>query len=44
MRHRFSYVTSIVTYIALLLGKLVVATNAGDACGTITYLPYEATH
>lgn len=34
MRHRFSSVTSIVTFIALLLGNLVVATNAGDACGT----------
>ncbi|MDC3417459.1 COX15/CtaA family protein [Aquibacillus salsiterrae] len=34
MRHRFSLFTTIVTFFALILGNLVVATNSGDACGT----------
>ena len=34
MRHRFSKVTAYITLVALVLGNLVVATNAGDACGT----------
>ncbi|MFC7321912.1 COX15/CtaA family protein [Halobacillus campisalis] len=31
---KFSILTTIVTFIALILGNLVVATNSGDACGT----------
>ncbi|WP_173915635.1 heme A synthase [Halobacillus sp. Marseille-Q1614] len=31
---KFSILTTVVTFIALILGNLVVATNSGDACGT----------
>lgn len=34
MRHRFALFTAYMTVFALILGNLVVATNAGDACGT----------
>lgn len=34
MRHRFALYTAYMTVFALVLGNLVVATNAGDACGT----------
>lgn len=34
MRHRFALYTAYMTVFALILGNLVVATNAGDACGT----------
>ncbi|MCP3028135.1 heme A synthase [Halobacillus sp. A5] len=30
---KFSIITTVVTFIALILGNLVVATNSGDACG-----------
>ncbi|MFC7064128.1 COX15/CtaA family protein [Halobacillus seohaensis] len=30
---KFSIVTTVVTFLALILGNLVVATNSGDACG-----------
>ncbi|WP_126425240.1 COX15/CtaA family protein [Brevibacillus marinus] len=33
-RHRFSLFTTIMTIVVLLLGNLVVATEAGDACGS----------
>ncbi|MDC3425862.1 COX15/CtaA family protein [Aquibacillus sp. 3ASR75-11] len=33
MRHRFSFITTVITLVALLLGNLVTATNSGDACG-----------
>ncbi|MBX0357509.1 heme A synthase [Halobacillus sp. Nhm2S1] len=31
---KFSILTTFVTFLALILGNLVVATNSGDACGT----------
>lgn len=34
MRHRFALYTAYMTVFALILGNLVVATNAGEACGT----------
>ncbi|MCF6093643.1 COX15/CtaA family protein [Microaerobacter geothermalis] len=34
MRHRVSFITTIFTFIVLFLGNLVVATEAGDACGS----------
>lgn len=34
MRHRFAIITAYMTVVALILGNLVVATKAGDACGT----------
>ncbi|WP_169911140.1 COX15/CtaA family protein [Evansella clarkii] len=34
MRHRFAFLTTFITILALMLGNLVVATNSGDACGT----------
>lgn len=34
MRHRFARLTVYMTVVALVLGNLVVATKAGDACGT----------
>lgn len=33
-KHRFSLFTTIMTIVVLLLGNLVVATEAGDACGS----------
>lgn len=33
MRYRFSLFTTVLTFIVLVLGVLVVATDAGDACG-----------
>lgn len=34
MRHRFAMLTVYMTVLALVIGNLVVATNAGEACGT----------
>jgi cytochrome c oxidase assembly protein subunit 15 len=34
MRHRFSLFTTLLTFIVLVMGVLVVATDAGDACGS----------
>lgn len=34
MRHRLSLFTTLLTFTVLLLGNLVVATEAGDACGS----------
>ncbi len=33
MRYRFSFFTTVLTFIVLILGVLVVATDSGDACG-----------
>lgn len=33
MRYRFSLFTTVLTFIVLILGVLVVATDSGDACG-----------